>query len=178
MVRIRWRELRIIINNNSTDGTKEYLDSLNKSNIHVFHEESNIGGAGGFHDGVKYSIEWTDCKWILLIDDDAMLRPNYLFEIEKAFDTKYLAYAGSVYVNNSIDIRHRSRFEGGGVACEEYKKSSFECDVATFCGLLLSRSIVKQIGYPNKDFLSLMILPYLLIQESDSRAYSMQDYAL
>lgn len=35
----------IVINNNSTDGTKEWLDKQN--NIIVIHQE-NVGGSGGF----------------------------------------------------------------------------------------------------------------------------------
>ena len=142
----------VVIDNNSTDGTGEYLDSLNNKRIHCIHENENIGGAGGFHDGVKYAYESTNCDWILLIDDDAMIDRNYLSNIKSNMDDHYLAYAGAVYVNGEIDARHRSRKNIGAVSVAEYESNSFICNVATFCGLLISKKIVAEIGFPRKDF--------------------------
>lgn len=44
----------IIVNNGSTDGTKEYLDS--KEGIFVIHQE-NLGGAGGFYAGTRQAFK-------------------------------------------------------------------------------------------------------------------------
>lgn len=142
----------VVVNNKSTDGTYEYLQSLNEKRIHCIHEKNNIGGAGGFHDGVKYAYEHTKCDWVLLIDDDAMISLDYLNNIEKCISDRYMAYAGVVYVNDKIDIRHRTRKENGAVGVEEYSNPWFLCDVATFCGLLISRKLIELIGYPRKDF--------------------------
>ena len=37
----------VIINNASTDGTKEYLDNVIDDRLIVIHKETNEGGAGG-----------------------------------------------------------------------------------------------------------------------------------
>ena len=42
-------------------------------------------GAGGFHDGLKLAME-TDSEWFLLIDDDAMIAPNYLSLIAESIE--------------------------------------------------------------------------------------------
>ena len=40
----------IVVNNGSTDGTKEWLDG--QSELHVIHQE-NVGGSGGFYRGIQ-----------------------------------------------------------------------------------------------------------------------------
>lgn len=97
-------------------------------------------------------MENTKCDWFLLIDDDAILFDTYLNNIEKHIEDGCLAYAGTVKVNREIDIRHRSRKNIGAVPLVEYDKDHFYCNIATFCGLLISRKLVDCIGYPRKDF--------------------------
>ena len=61
----------VIVNNNSTDGTAVWLDSLTDSRIHVLHLTENSGGAGGFHERFKYINENLDVHWLVCFDDDA-----------------------------------------------------------------------------------------------------------
>lgn len=56
----------IIVNNGSTDGTKEWLDKQNK--LHIIHQE-NVGGSGGFYRGIQEASK-TECDWIWCMDDD------------------------------------------------------------------------------------------------------------
>ena len=48
----------LIINNASTDGTKEYLENLQYSNLEIINSNKNLGGSGGFWLGIK---QW---NWI------------------------------------------------------------------------------------------------------------------
>ena len=51
----------IVVNNGSTDGTKEWLD--NQADLAVIHQE-NVGGSGGFYRGIEHAYEsgyeWTE----------------------------------------------------------------------------------------------------------------------
>ena len=48
----------LIIDNASTDGTKEYIvDYLQKDNILYHNTGANLGGAGGFSLGVKWALK-------------------------------------------------------------------------------------------------------------------------
>lgn len=59
----------VIVNNNSTDGTREYLDGLDDSRLRVLHLEENLGGAGGFEHGMAHGYNLgADYVWIM--DDD------------------------------------------------------------------------------------------------------------
>ena len=65
-----------IIDNNSTDGTKSYLEQkgyLKNQTIEYVRLEKNIGGAGGFSVGTKYAYE-KGFDFICLMDDDG--KPN------------------------------------------------------------------------------------------------------
>ncbi|MGO3146364.1 MAG: glycosyltransferase family 2 protein [Leucobacter sp.] len=59
----------VVVNNNSTDGTREYLDGLVDPRLKTLHLDSNLGGAGGFEHGMAYGYNLgADYVWIM--DDD------------------------------------------------------------------------------------------------------------
>lgn len=71
----------IAVNDGSTDGTQEYLDSLKSENIKVIHHKKNFGPGYARNSGIKsarYDI-------IAFIDDDCIADKNWLKEIAKGF---------------------------------------------------------------------------------------------
>ena len=61
----------IVVNNASTDGTTEYLQQLDDKQIVVKSLEKNIGGAGGFAEGIAIATKMNvDAIWIM--DDDTI----------------------------------------------------------------------------------------------------------
>ena len=65
----------IVIDNCSTDHTREVLDARTDLPLHVTTTASNLGGAGGFHIGMRaaYDAGW-DRIW--LMDDDVVPAPT------------------------------------------------------------------------------------------------------
>lgn len=62
----------VIVNNCSTDGTREWLDTLTHDNLVTIHNQINEGGAGGFHRGFSYvSDQLPEADWLVCFDDDA-----------------------------------------------------------------------------------------------------------
>lgn len=148
-----------VINNASTDGTKEYLNTLNKiENLRIINLEENKGGSGGFYEGLK-RIENEELDYVLLIDDDAIIdtdfNKNINIEMEKK-EENIVAYSGTVKTNNQIQYNHRSHmkkeFKVTSSGPEEYDKPYFDYEIATFCGLFVKKSLIKEIGLPRKDF--------------------------
>ncbi len=79
-------EWLVIVDNASTDGTKEYLAGLGSSlelvNIRL---ETNTGGAGGFSTGMERGYELgADFVWIM--DDDCYPTPTSLDKLIDGFD--------------------------------------------------------------------------------------------
>lgn len=150
----------IIVNNASTDGTVEFLAEKERQSdkLSVVECHENIGGAGGFHEGIAKAVE-EDADLVLLIDDDAMLGSDYMeriLEVRKK-SPAYHAFAGAVMTDGEIDTFHRKNFRKYGLktascalAC--YQQDSFECDMASFCGIIVETSIVKKIGLPLSEY--------------------------
>ena len=147
----------IVVDNHSTDGTAEFLAA--REDLDVIREPENLGGAGGFYDGLQCASQG-EYDWVLISDDDAMIAPDYM---EKLLDyanahTGIYGLAGKVVTEGHIDVSHRRRiinrllYVESNVASEEYQKESFSCDAATFCGLLLQGQKMREIGLPQKGY--------------------------
>ena len=149
-----------VVDNHSTDGTDRWLDEIlpDCPQLSVHRMKENLGGAGGFSYGLSRLSE-TDCDWCLIIDDDAMIAPDYIEEIEKAIlRTDYLAFSGTVKTAGKIDTSHRRILKNPYLMLYDpvpetaYEKPSFEYHISTFCGLLLSAGLIREIGLPRTDY--------------------------
>ena len=116
-------------------------------------------GDSSIYDGLQRASQ-VEYDWVLIIDDDAMIAPDYM---EKLLDyanahTGIYGLAGKVVTEGHIDVSHRRRiinrllYVESNVASEEYQKESFACDAATFCGLLLQGKKMREIGLPQKGY--------------------------
>lgn len=149
----------IIINNASTDGTTEYLKTLKDNRFLIVNEESNLGGAGGFYEGLKVAST-TDNDWVLIIDDDAMISSEYIERIDNFHrnNKDVLAFSGTVKTDNIIITDHRRRiikkYAKGEipVPLSEYDGEFFSYDLSTFCGLIIKKEVISKIGLPRRDF--------------------------
>lgn len=150
----------IIVNNASTDGTKEYLETLERQDriYDIINLLQNIGGAGGFAKGIERA-SGKDVEFVLIIDDDAMLAPDYMERLLRARQShpQYMAFAGTVKANGRIDTFHRRTVSKIGLLfrnCGEdaYQAPYFECEIASFCGMLLHTELVRLIGLPHSEY--------------------------
>ena len=156
----------IVVNNASSDGTKEYLEKWNEKkepfNKTVINSIENLGGAGGFAFGIQEAIR-LKCDYIFIADDDAFPEKD-MFEVliqkikndNSIYDDKPVAYCTSVINNGKIDTMHRRRLvkklgfiiKDIPISEDEYKKDYFELNYLTFVGALIDRKIVDKIGLP------------------------------
>lgn len=150
----------IVVNNASTDGTKEYLETILNPQIEIHNLLSNTGGSGGFSYGVKVA-EKSNLDYVLLIDDDAIIDANFNKsindEILKECDT-IIAYSGTVITDGVIKANHRKHLRNQFYFSEvwsdlsEYNQPFFDYDISSFCGLYIPTNIIGKIGYPSEDF--------------------------
>uniref|UniRef100_UPI001033D924 glycosyltransferase n=1 Tax=Klebsiella pneumoniae TaxID=573 RepID=UPI001033D924 len=64
-------EYIVVVNNNSSDATKDYLDSNQNKKIMPIHLSTNTGGAGGFSAGISFA-HGLGVDYIWIMDDDAI----------------------------------------------------------------------------------------------------------
>ncbi|CAH1850255.1 glycosyltransferase family 2 protein [Convivina intestini] len=143
----------IVVDNNSNEDTKEYLTSLGDAIDYVRLPE-NIGGAGGFNQGIRYFMEKTADDYIWIMDDDTITHLDSLQEFMNfAQTTPDFSFLSSQVLWKDGDLAKMNRAKyvnGGRIPLSEAK--AVETQNATFVSLLMPRSIVKQIGLPITDF--------------------------
>lgn len=156
----------LIVNNNSTDGTKEFLEEWKniKTNYekYVVNLEKNIGGSGGFYNGLEEAKKM-NASWIWVADDDAYPQTNAFEELNKLSKeidfTEFSAICGEIINNGKIDFDHRRRVKKGlfsikeyNVPKEEYDNKYFNVDLFSYVGTMINKEVLKKCGSTRKDF--------------------------
>lgn len=143
----------VIVNNNSVDGTKEYLNKLKSSQIIPIHLESNVGGAGGFSFGMKYVLNNFDDSLMWIMDDDTLpvtdCVEKLLKKAKKLSDVGFLA-SNVRWVDGSPALLNIPLVSGDWNSPVE--KNVVKVKDATFVSLLVPQYVVKDIGFPMADF--------------------------
>ena len=99
-----------IINNCSTDGTHEFLDSLSSDfQMEIIHLPENKGGAWGFYEGIKQAV-LAGCDYVWIMDDDTIPTKNALEEL-----TKGLSLSDRIGFVCSIHIPEHTRSLSGSL---------------------------------------------------------------
>jgi GT2 family glycosyltransferase len=142
----------LVVNNGSTDGTKAWLDE--QKDLWVIHQE-NLGGAGGFHRGVR-EAHLAGYDWIWLMDDDCICEPDALRMLLEAKDVLGFepGFLCSRVLNddsrtvNAPDLDMRVN-EIGGYDYDIYLDHGLlKVRRASFVSVMVPRTIVSQCGLP------------------------------
>lgn len=139
-----------IVNNNSTDETQKYLEELERkyNNIITINLKENIGGAGGFYEGVRKFLEFSDDnEWLSLMDDDCILAEDFSVEILKGNLNLNNAYIPFVY--KIEDKKINPNFLKNLVKVND---NEYERDVFPFNGYTINKNLIKKIGLPIKEY--------------------------
>ncbi len=147
----------IVVNNDSTDGTTDWLEK--QSEITIINQP-NLGSSGGQYTGIKYAYE-QGYEWIWTMDDDIAPESDCL---EKLIETDInspisapLRYKpnGEPYLNDTIEYNLTNPFKSfwkSIVSTEDVNNKFIDAVGITFEGPLIHRSVVEKIGLPEKDF--------------------------
>jgi GT2 family glycosyltransferase len=145
----------IVVNNGSTDGTKEWLESQDEI---ITITQENSGGAGGFFTGMKYAAE-AGYEYCWIMDDDVICAPDALEELIKAIQVKNgIGFVCSKVVSvdtypmnvPAVDTRPTKNGYANWFDCvDDYM---VKVRTATFVSVLLSTERIYELGLPYKDF--------------------------
>lgn len=146
----------VVVNNGSTDGTKEWLDT--QTDLTVVHQ-ANVGGSGGFYTGIDYAYKG-GADWIWCMDDDVFPRADCLEHLLKEANGK------------DVGILAPRRLMEGKIFCHDFRAYNLTNPFASmyarrlnnaevnrptdirgtaFEGPFIRREVVEKIGLPNKD---------------------------
>ena len=157
-----------IVNNASTDGTEELLKQkgiLNNPKVNYISLNENLGGAGGFYEGLARTQN-LGYDWVWIMDDDVIPEVNSLQELIKSY----------LLLKNSSQFTKKVSFLASTVYGEEneamnvptldtsYEKNGYpgwhrvlqngmvQIIKATFVSLLISYKAIDKVGLPCKDY--------------------------
>ena len=156
----------IVVNNNSSDGTRDFLldwrDKAGGCKKTVLNLESNIGGAGGFAAGQEQALK-EGVDWVHVADDDAYIDNNYFDRFTNFINNnneKLCAVCSSVYnMDKTIDYAHRSfvkiskwTFHIIQSTNADYSQNSFYIDLFSYVGTFLNANAMKKFGICDERF--------------------------
>ncbi|MDR3190074.1 MAG: glycosyltransferase family 2 protein [Lactobacillaceae bacterium] len=148
----------IVVNNQSTDGTGDYLASLKDPRVVVYNAPENLGGAGGFNQAVRLFMEETADDYVWLMDDDTIAQPDalkYLIEFlqtnpKVGFVNSQVRW-GSVQGNSSwMNVPAPRAFTWQNKMISN--NPGIEVVNSTFVSVLFARSTVAMVGLPQKEY--------------------------
>ncbi|EYT54078.1 glycosyl transferase [Leucobacter sp. UCD-THU] len=150
----------VIVDNASTDGTGDYLASLESSlDLEIVSLPTNSGGAGGFSAGMRRGYELgADFVWIM--DDDGYPEPDALEKLIAGFDAaaselgEQMPFACSVVkyidgticeMNNPVPTWDWGRLLAIG-------QNSVMVTSCSFVSVLIPRWAIERYGLPYKEY--------------------------
>lgn len=146
----------VVINNGSTDGTKEWLET--QTDLTVIHQD-NVGGSGGFYTGIDYAYK-AGADWIWCMDDDVFPRADCLEKLlEEATDKHIGILAPRRLMEGKIFCHDFQAYNLSNPFSSMYKQKLSKQEVnkpteiqgTAFEGPFIRREVVEKIGLPNKD---------------------------
>lgn len=153
----------IIIDNNSTDNTYSELENsgiINNKLVKYVKLEKNIGGAGGFHEGMKIAYE-EKSDWVWIMDDDTIPNKDCLENLIKSLnvinDRKISFLASAIYGENGETMNvpqidtdvEKNGYQGW---YKNLQDGIVRIKEATFVSLLINNQAIEKCGLPIKDY--------------------------
>lgn len=154
-----------VIDNASTDGTPELLrdrEYMNNPKISYHRMETNLGGAGGFRNGLDVAFR-DGHEWIWIMDDDAIPKADALMQMVPFLDSQGVCALANLKIDSEGEVQcsHLGKTTWNPLACDlikpisplEYEsKDLVDIEFASFVGLLVNREAIQRVGFPKQEF--------------------------
>ncbi len=152
-----------VVNNASTDHTREVLERSDLPGLVPIHTTDNLGGAGGFRLGLQTAYDrGFDAMW--LMDDDVVPAPDCLTRLLEADGSCLTAVredlTGALVekaairfdLRNPLAIRPKTASVDSAYASRADMPATVEVENVAFEGFLVRREVVDAIGLPDASF--------------------------
>jgi len=143
----------VIVDNGSSDGTKENLQEFfkDKSNATLIFNEENLGYSKGNNIGIKSVLD-KGYEYIALLNNDIMFTPNWLEDTLSVFEqdeqlgmvSPRIQKGKKITINNYIDKykNYLKKFRG-----------DFEYTLEPlFCCVFVKKEVIEKIGLMDENF--------------------------
>ena len=154
-----------IVDNASSDHTREVLDRWHGGTLplRITHSPDNLGGAGGFHLGLRQAYDdGFDRIW--LMDDDVVPAPDCLAVLlghdgpclmaVREDTTGRLVEKSALRfdLDNPLSIKPKTAMVETTYGTRAAMPERVELEAVAFEGFLVSREVVARIGFPDPSY--------------------------
>lgn len=153
----------VVVNNASTDHTREVLEASTLPGLRAIHTTDNLGGAGGFRLGLQTAYdEGYDVMW--LMDDDVVPAPDCLTRLLEVEGSCLIAVredrSGALVekaalrfdLRNPLAIRPKTASIDSRYATRAEMPATVEVENVAFEGFLVRRAVIDRIGLPDASY--------------------------
>jgi len=132
----------VIVDNNSTDGTAEYLKGLSKERIQVICLSYNAGHGASIAVALG-QISLSDYDYFFFVEDDSAIRNDLVNQLliisRKNTGFDLIGSEGSIYtLGKKVSVKNATALT--------------EVNFALFSGLLVKTQVFQKIGFPRSNF--------------------------
>ena len=136
----------IIVDNGSTDGTREYLKSV--PDIKLILNEKNLG----FSKGNNQGIEIAEGEYIGFLNNDILLYPNWFEKVEEVFKKENAGFVSPRHIHSYFSYLNENNYikkYRKNELVNTYEKSFDEC---VFSCVITKRSVLNQLGNFDENY--------------------------
>lgn len=153
----------IVVDNASTDHTRDVLEGRSDLPIEAVHLTDNTGGAGGFHTGVKLAHEQGHDR-IWLMDDDVVAAPDCLAQllahggpaamvVREGPDGRLIEKAATRFdLANPLAIKPKTASVDTDYPSREAMPETVPLENVAFEGFMVHRDVVTAVGLPDPSY--------------------------
>ncbi|MFT8878989.1 MAG: glycosyltransferase family 2 protein [Oenococcus sp.] len=148
----------IIVNGASTDGTKDWVLAEAKKDTKIVFVDlpKNLGGAGGFNQGVRAFIQQTNDDFVWLMDDDSLVTDDALdrlLAVWKLDPTAGMAASHDIWKDGTWANMNMAAPLFSDKIKVYYGDAPFvRIKHSTFVSTIISRVAVLKVGLPQKEY--------------------------
>lgn len=133
----------VVVENNSTDGTKEYLQTIdNTGTFRCLFMDENVGWSGGLESGIRYGETLGKFNFFWMMDDDSFHVPTALQSLVNIIQKTDCAIIGNAGFNMKYNVKQNM----------EAKDTLQYPDVILMDGALVKAEAVAIAGTPDAKF--------------------------
>jgi len=152
-----------VVDNASTDHTSQVLGESTLAGLVVIRSDDNLGGAGGFHLGLKHDYD-DGCDVMWLMDDDVVPAPDCLTRLLEVDGPCLIAVredrSGALVekaavrfdLRNPLAIRPKTASIDSTYATRADMPATVEVENVAFEGFLVRREVIDRIGLPDASY--------------------------
>lgn len=144
-----------VIDNASTDDTSQYLESLQYDNVSILRLKKNLGGAGGFSEGMKIAFQ-NSYDWVWLMDDDGRPYNEKTLEIlmnhAKTKSNYSLINCNVLCDGNELSFKIGTKYNSLSEQRKYITDDVIENCACVFNGSLIGKEVYDKVGNIKSDY--------------------------